>query len=593
MAGERVHQSTAGAITTDLKAERLLSGAGSTSNPERLLRIAGLASRTGSDQIVSEARAAALKLEQGRFYVACLGQFKRGKSTLVNALVGEEILPNAVTPVTSIPTILRFGEKRAGRVRFKNENAIEIACDRLADYVSEAGNPENVKQVSVVDVYIPCPLLRGGMCLVDTPGIASVFAENTATTHSFLPQIDAAILVLGADPPISADELALLRKAKELPHLLFVLNKSDRISAEERASALNFTRQVLIERLGLRVDSIFEVSALEIIQHCQSQRDWPLLIESLRQLEERSGTQIVHEAAQRSFIRLSRRLLAVVEEQRNALVRPLEVRLDRIRKLQEVVAQAERALDDLGLLLTGDQQRLSRSFGERREEFLRAKRALAHEMLNAAIKPLPRGYGPRYRRNAMHAAQGIARELTLPWLESEGAHALQDYHRITKRFFDLANEFLSKYAGMKDGDSIALPEQLPNGGGFDAPSGFHFLDYIALAEPASPLRYAADLVLAAARGHAVIAADAHSFVDLLLETNTERVRNDLDRRVAESRKQLEKQIRRTLRGLTSTAEQALERGQSAAAMGVAGVTLGLDKLAAVESELDALANEEG
>ena len=86
-----------------------------------------------------------------------------------------------------------------------------------------------------VEVFVPCPLLASGMCLVDTPGIGSVFAGNTETTKEFIPQIDAAILLVGADPPISGEELALIEAvAANVEEVLVVLNKIDRVSAAER-----------------------------------------------------------------------------------------------------------------------------------------------------------------------------------------------------------------------------------------------------------------------------------------------------------------------------------------------------------------------
>src|SRR5207244_12572453 len=72
-------------------------------------------------------------------------------------------------------------------------------------YVTEEHNHENVKGVAVVEVFLPAPLLARGLCLVDTPGIGSTFAANSEVTRAFVPHIDAALVVLGADPPISGD----------------------------------------------------------------------------------------------------------------------------------------------------------------------------------------------------------------------------------------------------------------------------------------------------------------------------------------------------------------------------------------------------
>ena len=113
------------------------------------------------------------------------------------------------------------------------------------------------------------------MCLVDTPGLGSVFAGNTAATQAFIPHIDAAIVVIGTDPPLSADELQLVETVSQEVHdLLFVLNKADRASADERSVALDFARRVLESRLNRAVPAIFEVSSLDRLEQRGPERDW-------------------------------------------------------------------------------------------------------------------------------------------------------------------------------------------------------------------------------------------------------------------------------------------------------------------------------
>src|SRR5436309_11826074 len=108
-----------------------------------LSRLDELAGEAGASDVAEEARSLAQRIAEGRFYVACVGQFKRGKSTLLNALVGDPILPTGVVPVTSIVTILRHGHRRSARVRFAEGGWQAIDPEALAAYVSEAQNPQN------------------------------------------------------------------------------------------------------------------------------------------------------------------------------------------------------------------------------------------------------------------------------------------------------------------------------------------------------------------------------------------------------------------------------------------------------------------
>ena len=84
-----------------------------------LLRLAEFARELHSDHVFEDASGLAERVSEGRFYVACIGQFKRGKSTLLNALLGDRVLPAAVLPVTAVPTVVRYGRARSARVRFR------------------------------------------------------------------------------------------------------------------------------------------------------------------------------------------------------------------------------------------------------------------------------------------------------------------------------------------------------------------------------------------------------------------------------------------------------------------------------------------
>ena len=153
----------------------------------RLLRLGGLAQELGAEPVAQEARELAARVSEGRFYVACLGQFKRGKSTLLNALVGHEVVPAGFVPVTAVPTVLRFGNELHARVRMRDGSWRDIAIPDLKEYVTEELNPENKKAVEGAEVFVPSTLLSSGMCFVDTPGLGSVFSGNTATTQAFIP----------------------------------------------------------------------------------------------------------------------------------------------------------------------------------------------------------------------------------------------------------------------------------------------------------------------------------------------------------------------------------------------------------------------
>ncbi len=109
------------------------------------------------------------KIRSNAFNLVVVGQFKRGKTSLINALLGAEILPVAVVPLTSIVTIMTWGDTLRIKVYFNDDRVSEIKPEGLSDYVTEKGNPKNVKDVREVVLTYPSPYLKDGVRLIEHP----------------------------------------------------------------------------------------------------------------------------------------------------------------------------------------------------------------------------------------------------------------------------------------------------------------------------------------------------------------------------------------------------------------------------------------
>jgi small GTP-binding protein len=210
--------------------------------------LAGAAGRVGD--VAERSRRLGVRLVEGRFHVSVLGEFKRGKSTLVNALLGEEVLPTGVLPLTAVATEVSFGERGAVVVH-QDGSRQEVASDVIAEFVTEERNPENEKQVVRVEVRLPAPLLEPGLVLVDTPGLGSIYRHNDEEARRALFDADGAILVLSADSPMSAQELELLGVlAERSGPTFFVLNKIDHLTKDETDEVRRFATDVIAAALG-------------------------------------------------------------------------------------------------------------------------------------------------------------------------------------------------------------------------------------------------------------------------------------------------------------------------------------------------------
>lgn len=202
------------------------------------------------------------RLADERFNLVVLGEFKRGKSTLINALLGRDVVPTGVVPLTSAVTVIRWGARERLVVHHADGRRVARSLQELPDYVTEARNPSNRQAVELAVVELDHALLRSGLQLVDTPGVGSIHSHNTDAARAFLPSVDAALCVLDAGQPVSDGERRLFEEtARRVPRLLIVINKIDHLDRRDRDVAVQFIRTALD---GLQADlELFVVSARE------------------------------------------------------------------------------------------------------------------------------------------------------------------------------------------------------------------------------------------------------------------------------------------------------------------------------------------
>ena len=238
----------------------------------KLADILRSATMNGLDRDAPSMRDLFARLAEDRFNIVVAGRFSRGKSTLMNAMLGMDRLPTGIVPVTSVITTVSYGSDEIVVLHYQNSSLfLEIPLGELADHVTEQGNPGNARRIRVADVQLPAELLRRGFHFIDTPGLGSSIVENTRTTQAFLPEADAVIVVTSHDSPLSQEERDLLRRIhlSRRPGFL-VVNKQDRVSPSDRATVLaHVTRQVadIAPDTPLPVFSISAQQALDARLH--------------------------------------------------------------------------------------------------------------------------------------------------------------------------------------------------------------------------------------------------------------------------------------------------------------------------------------
>ncbi|TWP46288.1 Isoniazid-inducible protein iniA [Lentzea tibetensis] len=202
-------------------------------------------------------RQARARLADDHVRLLVVGEFKQGKSMLVNGLLGAPVCPVFDDIATSVPTVVRYAEQPTVTL-VREEARIEVPVDQLPAYASEAGNPGNRERLDHIEVGIPRPILAEGLELVDTPGVGGLGSAHGAATMSALPSADAVLLVSDASQEYTAPELEFLRNAVSVcPNVACVVTKTD-LYPEWRTIAQR--NQTHLESVGIKA-SFFMVSS--------------------------------------------------------------------------------------------------------------------------------------------------------------------------------------------------------------------------------------------------------------------------------------------------------------------------------------------
>jgi GTP-binding protein EngB required for normal cell division len=293
--------------------------------------------------IDTSASATLERLRENAFNLVVFGEFKRGKSTFINSLLGKDILPSAVVPLTSVVTIVMYGEEEKAIIHFQDGHNETVSVTDLPEFITESENPKNIKRVSLVEVLEPAELLRDGVRLIDTPGVGSVYQHNTETAREFLPNADAAIFLVAADPPISKSEREFLGQVKEcVPRMFFVQNKMDHLSSEELEQSVEFNRKVIEDELGYDSVHIFPISARQALRG-KLQGNPDMVDESrVPEFERTLGRFLMKDrgtvaliSALNGSIKAASDLKVGIELEKKAIETPLETLEERLQLFQE------------------------------------------------------------------------------------------------------------------------------------------------------------------------------------------------------------------------------------------------------------------
>jgi Dynamin family len=414
------------------------------------------------EDLSARAERLADRLARRRFNVSVLGEFKRGKSTLVNALLGLDLMPTGVLPLTAVATEVVYGTP-GGTVVHTDGSTEEIDLSRLSDYVTEAGNPANERQVRRVEARAPAALLRPGIVLVDTPGIGSVFRHDEVAARALL-EADGAILVLSADAPLSEEERKLLTTLSDRRSpTFFVLNRADHLSQAELDQVTRFVSDALDAELG-RKERLWRVSARAALEA------------RLRGEEPNDAKGVEFAGFSQAFNRFVRLDLvqARIATARSELARlahevddslkieAATAQLDaaslreRVERLQAAAGEQRQAFQDECTLLQRDVDALAGAIGEALTEFAAQAPSQCDARLLEVARSSPVTHLEVELRRAVEAA---VRERFEGFRQVEAERAEGSWRKLAERFRDRTQERVNAVrAAAADIFQVELPK---------------------------------------------------------------------------------------------------------------------------------------
>lgn len=417
---------------------------------EEIERLSELSSRRGNEKITENLKEIREKLVENKFYLVVLGQFKRGKSTFINSIIGDKILPVSVVPLTSIVTLIRYGQEEEIRVLFEDGGKKIISRDELPGYVTEAGNPKNVKNVKQVEFSFPSPFLKDGVSIIDTPGVGSTFENNTEMTYNYLPKVDAALFLLAVDPPISQSEIDFLKDVQEyVEKIFFIQNKIDYLSKEEREESMMFSKRAIEDALGRNDIEIHPLSAKLALEAKQT-NDESMLDQSRLPEFEAVLSQFLLNAKGRIVLRSAlngtRKLLSdeemTLKLEKQAIETPLKQLEEKLRLFQEKMHVIKQDRDDIKYYFDGEIQRVidvldrdierlkERAIPELLADLEEEGRANRDKSISEYIKLM---------ESKLH--DGVV-SIFDSWVAREEERLNEHYAQVSKRFSDSTNDII-------------------------------------------------------------------------------------------------------------------------------------------------------
>lgn len=508
------------------------------------------------------------KLASNTFNLLVVGQFKRGKTSLINALLRAEVLPVGVVPLTSIATVLTAGDALGVKVYFADGRVSEVPPEDLPEYVTEKGNPGNARDVSEVVVTYPSPYLKDGVRVIDTPGVGSVFRHNTDVAYRYLPKADAALFMLSVDQPASQAELDFLKDVRQYSEMIFfLLNKADYLSEGDLREALSFTREMLKEAMGTEV-RLFPLSAKLALEGKGSREalersNFPVFSEALnRFLMEDKGKALIRSVTNNLLRVVSQAKLELGLELKS-LATPIDELTEKIGLFEDKKEETMARRNDYVVLLEGEVNRIKGAFLDGRLD------AFKRELIAEVKGRTEAFYGENRHLTLKKLNQALegsvineVREAFNGWRAKTDDSLAKEFEAVCRRFVSAIDDMVDTLLEFSS-TLFGLPfEAVKAEAVWREKAGFY---YKFKDEPVGLEMLASTLTLALPKfiGDRILLRKIREFIPRVIDVQGGRVRYDFGERLGKStvdfKREMLRKIDDTVEGISRAIRMGMEK----------------------------------
>jgi hypothetical protein len=501
----------------------------------------------------------------------------------------------AVVPLTSIVTIMKYGEAFRIMVHFIDGRVAEIKPESLSEYVTEKGNPKNIRDVSEVIITYPSPYLKDGVRLIDTPGVGSIYQHNTDVAYQYLPKSDAALFLLSVDQPMSKAELDFLKDVKEYSNkIFFLLNKADYLNEKDLQESIAFSKSVLKETMGTEV-RIFPVSARLALEGKTCDSEETLKQSCLPEFSEALNTFLMEEKGKILILSVTNNLLRIVSQAKFELdleIISLTTPLDELqRKISAFEAKKQEVLlekHDFDILLDGETKRLSRDILDEdltrfRKDLLSREQIHLEEQFDQ-LKTL----SSRELKNALEQTViDRVRQAFNTWRAIEDDRLAKAFEAICGRFVVKINDAVDALLKFSS-DLFEIPfEAVKTEALWSAQSRFY---YRFKEQPVGIEIVSSSLMLALPKfiGDRIILKKTQDYLVRAMDSQLGRSGNDFEARIQKSKLEFRWEMLQKIDATIEGIESAVKKGMEQRSRGEKEVEERKEELSGIAVKLDGL-----